>query len=774
MAKKKMIPAAGYARRSTDLQERSIPDQKAYIEKWAAEHGYRIVRWFVDDAISGTSSRGRDDFTRMIETAENGRDFDTILCYDISRFSRGGTNETGYYLHRMKMAGVDVLFPADAIPEGDEGELIQGVKSWQARQYSVKLARDTIRGQISNIRERRSAPGGMAPYGYDKQHLTADGTVLRTLRWMPDGSKQEFGPDGKLLRAIEPGVNIKKAKSDVTRYVPSTPERVAVIKRMFALCCEGYGFHYIAQTFNDEGIPSPAGQKWNTARIGKLLRNPVYRGAIAWNRHTMGSLFGLDGQGVLRPKRGKGWKRNEEADWIISEDVHEPLVTRETWDAAQRFIAKRRADAGKARPTKRTLLSGLLVCKRCGHGFTTIRDRRWPGPTGEGYRSYRCSGYHRYGKSVCGTVDVNGPALDAFVLDTIKRLLLGDHKTAKKAVEAFVAAMVAPKPEAKRKKNDGRELDLLNRKIKATVAMLADPTFDGIDELRSTLADLKAKRDALVARSKPAEQPATPALSEKELRAWALAQFARLDALATQSTIDLKDRQMIEAFVERIEIDPDTKTGVVYVMADLEGALKRGYTRGPIGDLIVHDEVGHVSDFTVHRLDVVAGHRPGTPQVGVRVHVGGGVRGLKIGPVGAPGVGAGQLDLLAARDRHFGVERGAVLDLLARQRHAQKPVGVVRRLHHARREDDAAAGQPVPGVHVEVAHLPRAAFEQQVLDRAHVVVESSDGTAVQTFDGNQHIGPPLRLLGEGSQLVGSSAPPFSSAAASSTARRASW
>ena len=590
MAKKKMIPAAGYARRSTDLQERSIPDQKAYIEKWAAEHGYRIVRWFVDDAISGTSSRGRDDFTRMIETAENGRDFDTILCYDISRFSRGGTNETGYYLHRMKMAGVDVLFPADAIPEGDEGELIQGVKSWQARQYSVKLARDTIRGQISNIRERRSAPGGMAPYGYDKQHLTADGTVLRTLRWMPDGSKQEFGPDGKLLRVIEPGTNIKKAKSDVIRYVPSTPERVAVIKRMFALCCEGYGFHYIAQTLNDEGIPSPAGQKWNTARIGKLLRNPVYRGAIAWNRHTMGSLFGLDGQGVLRPKRGKGWKRNEEADWIISEDVHDPLVTRETWDAAQRFIAKRRADAGKARPTKRTLLSGLLICKRCGHGFTTIRDRRWPGPTGEGYRSYRCSGYHRYGKSVCATVDVNGHALDAFVLDTIKRLLLGDHKTAKKAVEAFVAAMVAPKPEAKRKKNDGRELDLLNRKIKATVAMLSDPTFDGIDELRSTLADLKAKRDAIIARGKPAEQPATPALSEKELRAWALAQFARLDALATQSTIDLKDRQMIEAFVERIEIDPDTKTGVVYVMADLEGALKRGYTRGPIGDYMGNHE----------------------------------------------------------------------------------------------------------------------------------------------------------------------------------------
>jgi DNA invertase Pin-like site-specific DNA recombinase len=586
-----LIPAVGYLRRSTDLQERSIPDQKAYIEKWAAEHGYRIVRWYIDDAISGTSTRGRNDFDRLIEDAENRRDFETIICYDIARFSRGGTNETGYYLHRLKLAGVNVLFPADCIPEGDEGELIQGVKSWQARQYSVKLARDTIRGQISNIRERKSAPGGVAPYGYDKQHLTSDGKLLRTLRWMPDGSKQEYGIDGKLLRVIEPGVNIKKAKSDIIRYVASTPERVEVIKRMFDLCVQGYGFHHIAQTLNNDGIPSPAGQKWNTARIAKLIRNPVYRGAIAWNRHTMGSLFGLDGDGKLRPKKQKGWRRNDEADWIISENAHEPLVKLDTWNAAQRAVAKRRADAGKARPTKRTLLASLLVCKRCGHSFTTIRDRRWPGPTGEGYRTYACSGYHRYGKSVCGVTNVPGPALDAFVLQTIKRALLGDHETTKKAIDAFVAAVRTPKAATKRNgKADERELDLLNRKIKATVAMLADPTFDGLDELRSTLAELKAKRDALEARRKPVEQPAVPALSEKELRAWAIEQFARLDDLATRTTVDLKDRQMVEAFVERIEINPEAKTGVVYLMADLEGALLRSSTRGPIGDFMGNHE----------------------------------------------------------------------------------------------------------------------------------------------------------------------------------------
>ena len=102
-----------------------------------------MLRWYVDDAISGTSTKGRDAFESMIREAENGRDFEAVLCYDISRFSRGGTNETGFYLHRLTLAGVKAVFTAEGIPEGDEGELLQGVKSWQARQFSGQRLRDT-------------------------------------------------------------------------------------------------------------------------------------------------------------------------------------------------------------------------------------------------------------------------------------------------------------------------------------------------------------------------------------------------------------------------------------------------------------------------------------------------------------------------------------------------------------------------------------------------------------------------------------------------------
>ena len=284
MSAKKMIRAVGYARRSKDMQETSIVDQRAYVEKWAAANSYRILRWFIDDGISGTSARGREAFERLLHDAENGRDFETVLVYDISRFSRGGTNETGFYLHRLKMAGVDVVFCAEGIPAGDEGELLQGVKSWQARQYSVKLARDSIRGQLSHITRHKSRLGSQAPYGYDRQYLAADGKILRILREMPDGSRQELAPDGTLLRVLPRGESLPKAKSDIVRLVPGPAERVRTVQQMFEWCAGGTGIRTIAMRLNAGGVRTPRGRRWEHTSVASILRNPVFKGALVWNR----------------------------------------------------------------------------------------------------------------------------------------------------------------------------------------------------------------------------------------------------------------------------------------------------------------------------------------------------------------------------------------------------------------------------------------------------------------------------------------------------------
>lgn len=578
MSKKTIMTAVGYARRSTDLQERSIPDQKAYLQRWAEENGYRIARWYVDDAISGTSAKGRGQFEGMIAAAENGRDFEAILCYDVSRFSRGGTNETGYYLYRLQQAGVNVVFCADAIPEGDEGELLQSVKSWQARQYSVKLARDTIRGSISNIMERRSAPGGVPPYGYDKQHQTASGQVLRTFRWLPDYRKQEFSPEGKLVRVLETDETVKKAKSDIVRYVPSTPDRVAIVQRIYAQCCDGYGYHYIAARLNEEGVPSQTGGNWNSTQVKRILENPAYRGALAWNRRTVGKLHGVDGKGKIRSKKkAEGDHANPKEDWYVVEGVHEPLVAPEMFEQARQAVAERRWAGGEARPTKRSLLSGVIYCRHCGHRFHRNYSNSTSGGKKVRYFYYTDGGYNRGGKAVCPQTNIPLEPLDAFVVDRVRAVLLGDYETVEDAVEGFVAQTLA----GRETQDDGgveRELDAVNRRIKATVAMLADPAFDGLDELKTTLADLKTRRDALQARLAAAPASNVP-FKESDLRRWATERFTRLDNIALGRYADVEARSLIHSCIDRIDIFPFEKRGSLYLPPDAHACFTREISR---------------------------------------------------------------------------------------------------------------------------------------------------------------------------------------------------
>ena len=65
-ANRQVIPAVAYLRRSTEKQEASIPDQRSAVKQYAAKHGYKLIREYVDDAISGDDTEKRLDFQRMI------------------------------------------------------------------------------------------------------------------------------------------------------------------------------------------------------------------------------------------------------------------------------------------------------------------------------------------------------------------------------------------------------------------------------------------------------------------------------------------------------------------------------------------------------------------------------------------------------------------------------------------------------------------------------------------------------------------------------------
>ncbi|OHB55208.1 MAG: hypothetical protein A2Y12_09285 [Planctomycetes bacterium GWF2_42_9] len=206
--------AVGYVRRSTDRQEQSIPDQKKAIEAYASENGFVFLRFYIDDAISGTSTVGRKSFLQMIADAEsNSRDFDFILVYDVKRFGRVDNDEAGYYRHKLRMKGVDVRYVTENFNGDTTDDLLRPVKQWQARQESKDLSKVTIRGLLSKV-DGGWWMGGTPPYGYDLRYENATAQFLFIVRFMPEGTKQLFDENGLLTRTLARGESLNISKRD--------------------------------------------------------------------------------------------------------------------------------------------------------------------------------------------------------------------------------------------------------------------------------------------------------------------------------------------------------------------------------------------------------------------------------------------------------------------------------------------------------------------------------------------------------------------------------
>ncbi|GAG45945.1 unnamed protein product, partial [marine sediment metagenome] len=198
----------------------------------------RLAKFYVDDAISGTSTLGRRAFQQMIQDAKKtSHPFDTIVVYDVKRFGRIDNDEAGYYRHILRTNGVQVRYVSENFNGDTTDDLLRPVKQWQARQESKDLSKVTIRGLLSKS-ETGSWMGGVPPYGYDLRYENCEGKFLLILRYMPDGSKQILDKNKKLVRTLARGERLSISKRDCARLVFSSPERVKVVRQMFNMYVE--------------------------------------------------------------------------------------------------------------------------------------------------------------------------------------------------------------------------------------------------------------------------------------------------------------------------------------------------------------------------------------------------------------------------------------------------------------------------------------------------------------------------------------------------------
>ncbi|MBL8830289.1 MAG: recombinase family protein, partial [Planctomycetaceae bacterium] len=305
-----LLRAAAYLRRSTEKQEKSLADQRAEIERYAADNGYTIVRFYQDDGISGDADR--PGFNRMLADATR-RDFQFILCWDQDRFSRANSFKTGSFVQALIENGVGLVTlksgPVDL--STFTGRMMFTIGQEAKHQFLHDLSRNTIRGQLTNARNGFLC-GQAAPYGYDKMLVDERGEHRQRVR-----NGEEFA---------------KPRSWHVTLVASDDPVKVQTLKWLFSeYAGKDIGLRSLAEVLNLKGIPSPRGGKWELGSVREILKNRKYTGDFTWAERREGKYFNaVAGEGEQIRQRTDGSTtvvRNAPENWVLVKDAHEALVT---------------------------------------------------------------------------------------------------------------------------------------------------------------------------------------------------------------------------------------------------------------------------------------------------------------------------------------------------------------------------------------------------------------------------------------------------------------
>jgi site-specific DNA recombinase len=180
-------------------------------------------------------------------------------------------------------------------------------------------------------------------------------------------------------------------------------EEAEVVREIFGWYVSGHGRNKIATLLNDRHIPSPRGSIWFELIVGNVIKNPVYKGATHWKR-----------------------KADTEDKRIIVEGMHEPIISEELWNLAQK-IRQRRADNDMNQSNYDFPFSTIIKCGECGRSYhgKQLTKVKWGNKT----RHYRCAG--KYRQDSCSSSDISEIKLTKLFLDFLQKFEFKSEDMAK-------------------------------------------------------------------------------------------------------------------------------------------------------------------------------------------------------------------------------------------------------------------------------------------------------------------------------------------------------
>ena len=373
----------------------SISNQKALLRDFAVKNGLLDYEYYVDDGYTGRNFN-RPSFQRMIADIEAGK-VKCVITKDLSRLGRNYIEAGSYIEILFPRHNVRYIAVTDGVDSLNRQEMdITPFKNILNDMYSRDISKKVLAGWMARSRQGKFL-GGPPPYGLmrdpnDHGHLIIDPETAPTVKLVFDLALNGCG-------------TMKIAKHLLERKIPITRIKEPV---------ESEVRYY----------------SWSGSVIGKMLRNPVYKGD-----HVVCKCH----QKAVRSNTVNFIPRDQ---WEIIENCHEAIVSREQWDRVQKLIDRRPPIMqGNSCPFY-NLFHGLVYCATCGKSMQVRYEKvgrtgknRFTGemrePIDKAY--YICQTYNRLGKNACTSHKIEARDLYNLVLSDI----MEHGKMALQDAEAF-------------------------------------------------------------------------------------------------------------------------------------------------------------------------------------------------------------------------------------------------------------------------------------------------------------------------------------------------
>lgn len=506
-------PAAILCRYSSHNQDQglSIEVQLDRLLEYAKAHNYKIVKRYIEQAVSGMQMKNRTAFQEMLaDSREKNCPFKAILVMKWDRYARNleeaivtknDLRRRGFKLISVGEGQGEIMNPSTIFAE----RILDNFAEYESLQNAVR----TIQGMQAAA--RRGFNTAIAPFGYTAERFMT--------------------PDKGEKSRLE--INEKEAE---------------IVRRIYAMfIVDKLGAATIRNRLNHEKLWT-RGRRWTTMQILRILRNPKYMGKL---------IFG----------ERQNWKKHP-FDWafekVVIDGAHTPIIEKEDWETAQKMLGEngepmRRRLKQEMRASDNSYLFGGLM--ECGHCGAAMLGHSGTGKSKKSWRYYVCGSVIRGGRSACKQRRIPAEKAERKIIKELRRAL-----SSKENLIRIIATFNADITKAKKSSGNAiqklqNEIQELDRKRRTLIELIEEKkiSLDGIGGRLEELAAMKQKKELdLIETQKMAENRPVQT-SAKLLAAW-----ERLYGRLFEDTASLEaQKPLIQSCVISVRI-LDLKAMVTY------------------------------------------------------------------------------------------------------------------------------------------------------------------------------------------------------------------